>query len=78
MFCGKPNLCLGRFPPPLDQEKRHRKRHSPGYHTSANSNRCFSVNFAPLVTARFDSGASRGCSAAQMGFNEVAAAASGS
>jgi hypothetical protein len=46
-FCGKPNLY---FPPPLNQEKRHRKRHSPGHHTSANSNRCFSVNFAPLVT----------------------------
>jgi hypothetical protein len=47
MFCGKPNLYLSRFH--LDQENATGNRSSVR-DASANSNRRFSVNFAPLVT----------------------------
>ena len=47
MFCGKPNLYLSRFH--RDQENATGNRSSVR-DASANSNRRFSVNFAPLVT----------------------------
>jgi hypothetical protein len=49
MFCGKPNLYLSRFH--LDQENATGNRSSVR-DASANSNRGFSVNFAPLVTMK--------------------------
>jgi hypothetical protein len=48
MFCGKPNLYLSCFH--LDQENATGNRSSVR-DASANSNRGFSVNFAPLVTS---------------------------